>query len=100
MIRDGLKHSKRKRLFSISVHKACHRTAEGQRLTRERIVVSSHKDGRQSRGRDTTRRFVAFYSKSCEIKRISLSLQLINFKLITKGCDQGIKLLENVYHLI
>lgn len=47
MIRDGLKHSKRKRLFSISVHKACHRTAEGQRLTRERIVVSSHKDGRQ-----------------------------------------------------
>ena len=49
MIRDGLKHSKRKRLFSISVHRECHRTAEGQRLTRERIVVSSHKDGRQLR---------------------------------------------------
>ena len=47
MIRDGLEHTKHKRLFSISVHNACHRTAEGQRLTRERIVVSSHKDGRQ-----------------------------------------------------
>ena len=100
MIRDELEHTKRKRLFSISVHRECLWTVEGPRPTRERMVATSHKDSRQLRGRDAPRRFVAFYSKSCEIKRISLSLQLINFKLITKGCDQGIKPLENVYHPI
>ena len=43
MIRDGLKHSKRKRHFSISVHRECHRTAEGWSPTRDREVATSRK---------------------------------------------------------
>ena len=43
MIRDGLKHSKRKRLFSISVHRECHKTAEGWSPTRDSEVATSRK---------------------------------------------------------
>jgi len=43
MIRDGLEQSKRKTLFSISVHRECHRTAEGRSPTRERMVATSRK---------------------------------------------------------
>ena len=43
MIRDGLKHSKRKRLFSISVHEECHKTAEGRSPTRDSEVATSRK---------------------------------------------------------
>lgn len=43
MIRDGLEHSKRKRHFSISVHRECLWTVEGRRPTRERMVATSRK---------------------------------------------------------
>ena len=50
MLRDGLKHSKRKRHFSISVHRECHRTAEGWSPTRDREVATSRKTVDELRG--------------------------------------------------
>ena len=43
MIRDELEHTKRKRLFSISVHEECHKTAEGRSPTRDSEVATSRK---------------------------------------------------------